>query len=144
MLSSRKSNGNVFKDDVREIGHRLPTATLSYGGVENGEDAFGSRRAVSPRVEAGTQAAQGQVEFRRDDQKKKRLFKGNSSVKEAESNFDGDDGDADGRHQFQREGGEKGNAQDGQRAAPVTVADLCDDGNLRFGAVKELQRCQTL
>ena len=95
-------------------------------------------------MESCTKGAQGHVEFGGEDEQEERGLKVHFVVEQAEANFYGDDGGAEGGEQFKRERGEECDSQNAKSCVTKFFTDLFNGTSLCFGLAKEFEGGQSL
>src|SRR5438067_2348867 len=111
---------------------------------ENLIDSLHGDFAIHSCVVLCSKLTQWLEKFGREEQNKESRLKWHVPNQQAQANFDGDDGGADGCRFFKYEGREKCNAQRTHSCAPETLAHGTDLFFLRLTAPKEFERSQTL
>jgi hypothetical protein len=97
---------------------------------QDGQQPFGRGAGRQAGMVLGAESAQGQVEFRRQQQDEKAALEGHIAGEQAETDEDGHQGNADGGQEFEHQGREKSHAQHRDGGLPVLVGDPGDDARL--------------
>ncbi len=95
-------------------------------------------------MKSRAEQSQRQVDIGCEDEDEERRLELDPSVEQAQTDFDRDDGGADRRDHFEREGGEERDAQHAERRIAKLLAHACDRGDLVAAASEDFERRQAL
>lgn len=108
-------------------------------GLQDREDLLGGRQPLGRRVVLRSDLADRQIRLRGQDQDHQAGVEVEFAVDEPHADRDGDEGNRQGRQQFQGERGQEGDPQGAQGGAAVVGGDRTDRFGLGLGPPEDLQ-----